>query len=76
MSTKTARTVRWIGPMQLLTVLLVLLKAGKLIELSWWWVFFPLWFPVGLVLGVLGLAALGALLFTLIVLVLELVKKR
>jgi len=36
----------------LLTVLFVGLKLTGYITWSWWWVFFPLWGPVAIVLGI------------------------
>lgn len=32
-----------------LTLLLIVLKALGLIALSWWWIWFTLWFPILLV---------------------------
>lgn len=29
-----------------ITLLLILLKALGLIALSWWWIWFTLWFPI------------------------------
>lgn len=46
----------------LLFVVFLILKLCGVIAWSWWWVFSPLWIPIGLIilvlltLGILGLA--------------------
>lgn len=37
-----------IGFRGLLTILFIGLKLGNIIDWSWWWVFAPLWIPLGL----------------------------
>lgn len=40
--------------LQLLTLVFVILKLTHFINWSWWWVLVPLWGPIALVLGILG----------------------
>lgn len=46
----TVYTKRGIGPLSLLTIVLIVLKLLNLISISWWWVFSPVLFGVGIVL--------------------------
>ena len=49
-----------IGICGLLFVAFVVLKLTHVISWSWWWITAPLWAPVLLVLGVLGIGLLIA----------------
>jgi hypothetical protein len=40
-----------------LFIILMILKLADVIDWSWWWVTFPLWLPI------LGVIALGCLVF-------------
>ena len=40
--------VKGISFTQLLTIAFIVLKLTKVITWSWWWVFAPLWIPVGI----------------------------
>lgn len=40
--------------LQLLTLVFVVLKLTHFVNWSWWWVLVPLWGPIALVLGILG----------------------
>lgn len=42
-----------------LTVLFVGLKLTHYIDWSWWWVLSPVWIPIAIVLGILGVVGLG-----------------
>lgn len=44
-----------IGFCGLLTVLFIGLKLTHYIDWSWWWVLSPLWAPIAVVLGVVGM---------------------
>lgn len=74
MSTSTnAAAGSGIGLGGLVFVVLLVLKLTKLAVLSWFWVFFPLWAPLGAFIGislavaaVAGLVWLGASFFELI----------
>jgi hypothetical protein len=41
-----------------ITFLLILLKALGLVTISWWWIWFTLWFPVALGFGVCAIVLL------------------
>jgi hypothetical protein len=49
-----------IGLGGLLFVLFLGLKLGHVIDWSWWWVTAPLWIPVALAVGILGIVAIVA----------------
>lgn len=46
-----------IGFAGLLAVLFIGLKLTHYIDWSWWWVLSPLWLPLAIVLGILGIVA-------------------
>lgn len=53
---------RGVGFGSLLAVLFIVLKLGKVIDWSWWWVLSPLWIPLGIVLIcliIIGLAEIA-----------------
>lgn len=50
-----------IGVCGLLFVAFVVLKLTHIIAWSWWWVTAPLWMPVLIVLGILGIGLLIAM---------------
>nr|DAU44475.1 MAG TPA: transmembrane protein [Caudoviricetes sp.] len=41
-----------------LTLVFIVLKLCGVINWSWWWVLLPMWGPVALVVGILGVGAL------------------
>jgi hypothetical protein len=43
----------------LFTCVLVVLKLLKMIDISWWWVFSPVWIPLAVSLGLIVIGALG-----------------
>lgn len=47
---------------QLLTILFVALKLTNNIDWSWWWVLSPLWLPIVVILGCIGVAIIGGIL--------------
>jgi hypothetical protein len=52
-----------------LTLFFILLKLTGLVEWSWWWVFSPLWIPVGaILLGVISILIItcGFIIYRLI----------
>jgi len=55
-----------IGFCGLLTILFIGLKLGRVIDWSWWWVLSPLWIPLALVFGIIGIVALVMLAGALI----------
>lgn len=63
----TSTTVNLMPGSTALTIVFVLLKVFDKIDWSWWWVFAPMWLPLAVVFGVVGVAlalyllALGAL---------------
>jgi len=60
MSTKQAAASSGIGFSGLLTIVFVIAKLWDRVDWSWWWVFAPMWVPVGVVLGVTaGVIAFG-----------------
>lgn len=42
-----------IGFCGLLTIVFIVLKLTDYIDWSWWWVLFPLWFPLAAVLSII-----------------------
>lgn len=62
MAKEKETVVKGISFTQLLTIAFIVLKLTKVITWSWWWVFAPLWIPVGI--GVI--IFLVALIFYLI----------
>ena len=50
----TANTIVGTGPLDLLTIVFVVLKLCKVIDWSWWWVFSPIWIPLAIII-VIGL---------------------
>ena len=48
-----------IGIGMILFLIFMTLKLTKTIDWSWWWVTAPLWIPVALVVGLLGIALIG-----------------
>jgi len=55
-----------IGFCGLLTILFIGLKLVHVIDWSWWWVLSPLWIPLALVFGIIGIVALVMLAGALI----------
>ena len=55
-----------IGFCGLLTILFIGLKLVHVIDWSWWWVLSPLWVPLALVFGIIGIVALVMLAGALI----------
>lgn len=49
-----------------LCLLFIGLKLGGVINWSWLWVLSPLWIPLVIVLGILGIALLGVLCWAII----------
>lgn len=37
-----------VGILEILTMTLIILKLCKVISISWWWVFSPIWIPLAL----------------------------
>jgi len=54
MMSKEVSTNRGIGFSGVLAVAFIVLKLCGVISWSWWWVLSPLWIPVVIVLGILG----------------------
>ena len=52
----TANAIVGTGPLDLLTIVFVVLKLCKVIDWSWWWVFSPIWIPFAIII-VIGLLA-------------------
>jgi hypothetical protein len=50
----------------LIFLVMKLAKIGDVANWSWWWVTSPLWIPIVLVLGIMGLILIFASIFTLI----------
>lgn len=50
-----------IGFCGLLTIVFIVLKLTGYIAWSWWWVLAPLWIPVTIVLGIIGVGVLVVL---------------
>lgn len=48
--------------LEMLFLLFLGLKLGNVIDWSWWWIFAPLWIPVVLVVGIVGILFLVALI--------------
>ncbi len=55
----------------LLTVILIVLKLTKNIDISWWWVFAPMWIPWIIILGIIAAILLGVFVVFIIVFLLE-----
>ena len=48
-----------------LTVVFMVLKLCGIIDWTWWWIFAPLWIPIGIVVGIFlftGIIALVAII--------------
>lgn len=52
-----------IGFCGLLTIVFITLKLIGMISWSWLWVLAPIWIPIALVLGIMGVVALVAAVF-------------
>jgi len=50
--------IKVVGPSlgSMLLVAFIVLKLTNVISWSWWWVLSPLWLPLAIVLGCLGIA--------------------
>ena len=64
------KTVEKSGSFPILGIMILMLFAGKVFEItptlaamSWWWVFAPLWIPLGLIIVGLALYFGGAILY-------------
>jgi len=53
-----------IGFCGLLTIVFITLKLTGFIDWSWLWVLAPIWIPLALVLGIVGVVALVAAILT------------
>ena len=62
-STKTGITLS--GLLFLIFLILKLAEVGVLATWSWWWVFAPLWIPVGLVIAILVLWLIGYVIYAI-----------
>ena len=60
----------------LLTLIFVIAKIWGYIDWSWWWVFCPLWIPVAVVFGVIGIAFGIFLLILAIAAILDAIERR
>jgi hypothetical protein len=49
-NSKSTSTSGGIGFFGLLTIAFIVLKLGKVIKWSWWWVTCPIWSPIALVI--------------------------
>lgn len=47
-----------IGFCGLLTLIFIVLKLCKVIDWSWWWVLFPTWFPLAVLLAIILVAVI------------------
>jgi len=43
-------------------MILLILKVTEIIDISWWWVFAPIWLPVALFFAILLFILLGSFL--------------
>lgn len=43
---------------ELMFLMFLGLKISGLIDWSWWWIFAPIWVPIAILLGILGILAL------------------
>ena len=50
--------------LELMFLMFLGLKISGKIDWSWWWVFAPIWVPVVLVIGFVGLAFIWAVIFS------------
>jgi hypothetical protein len=53
-----------IGLTGMVFCIFLVMKLTGYIDWSWWWVTAPLWLPLTLILGIMGIIALIALLFS------------
>jgi len=58
MSNKEAVNINFGPSMTLVTIVLIVLKLTHVIDISWWWVFSPIWLPLGLAIGLMLLMLL------------------
>jgi Transmembrane Fragile-X-F protein len=61
-NTNTSSHGGGIGFSRLLTVLFIGLKLAHVINWSWWWVFAPIWIPLGIALTIAALIFLCAII--------------
>jgi len=40
------------GPAMMLTIILIILRITNVIQISWWWIFSPLWLPLAIAIGI------------------------
>lgn len=50
----TTNAIVGTGPLDLVTIVFIVLKLCKVIDWSWWWVFSPIWIPFAIII-VIGL---------------------
>lgn len=58
MSNKIIEKTVGLNFFEALFLLFLGLKLGNVIDWSWWWVFAPIWVPIAVILGGIGLIGL------------------
>ena len=53
MSDKGTTNINFIPSATLVSVVLAVLKITGNIDISWWWVFSPIWLPLALAVGIM-----------------------
>lgn len=55
----------------LLVIIFAVAKLANHFDYSWWWVFAPLWIPIGIILGIYAITAIIAIAIAIIAAILE-----
>ena len=59
METNKKITIQLVSPVTVIIfILFFLAKIFDKIDWSWWWVFSPLWIPVSILIGIIGICLL------------------
>ena len=53
MSDRHLFTINLTPPLVVITIVLVILKLTHVWDISWWWVFAPLWLPLTVAVGLM-----------------------
>ena len=63
---ETTSSIVSLNFLEALFLLFLGLKLGNVIDWSWWWVFAPIWIPIVLVVGIIGIMAIVVMVGALI----------
>jgi hypothetical protein len=63
---ETKKAVTYYVPVMPITLILLILKLSGAVQISWFWVFFPLWIVPAIMLGIFALVVACGLLALLV----------